>query len=253
VAATLEASFATGEPLGWHDAYATTAEQLSSHAMTTYRRLVHEDPEFVRFFRDITPIGEIARLNIGSRPASRSSSGSIDDLRAIPWVFSWSQCRITLPAWYGVGAAFEHVADGWPGGHDAAVEHFREMHDRWPFFRSILANMGMVLAKTDLAIGARYAGLVTDAALRGRIFAEIVAEHERTLRWHAAVTGSDNLLAGNPSLARSIENRFPYLDPLHVLQVEMLHRHRNGDQDELVTRALELTINAIATGLRNSG
>lgn len=127
------------------------------------------------------------------------------------------------------------------------------MHERWPFFRSIIANMGMVLAKTDIGIGRRYATLVEDRGLRERTMGVIEAEHERVLRWHAAITGSADLLADNPALARSVANRFPYLDPLHVLQVEMLRRYRAGDSDRLVTRALELSINAIATGLRNSG
>jgi phosphoenolpyruvate carboxylase len=217
--------------------------------MRAYRDLVYGDPDFVGFFRAITPIAEIAGLNIGSRPASRTASNRIEDLRAIPWIFGWTQCRLSLPAWYGVGTAFEQ----WTGGDERAVNELVDLHARWPFLQSILGNMGMVLAKTDLAIARRYADLVEDVDVRARIFATITAEHERALRWHATITGSDDLLASNAPLARSIANRFPYLDPLHVLQVDMLRRYRAGERDELVVRALELTINAIATGLRNSG
>jgi phosphoenolpyruvate carboxylase len=249
VAATLQASLADGSVVGDDDRYGATMIELSERAMSAYRALVYDDPQFVEFFRGITPIGEISRLNIGSRPASRTASNRIEDLRAIPWVFGWTQCRLSLPGWYGVGTAFDELA-----ARDAeAAALLVEMHERWPFFRSIIANMGMVLAKTDLRIGRRYAELVDDVGLGERVFGAIAAEHERTVRWHATITGSDELLADNPALARSIANRFPYLDPLHVLQIEMLRRFRAGDTDELVTRALELTINAVASGLRNSG
>jgi phosphoenolpyruvate carboxylase len=249
VAATLAASLTGGTPHGLGDRDGTTMVELSRHAMHAYRSLVYDDPRFVEFFRGITPIGEISRLNIGSRPASRTTSDRIEDLRAIPWVFGWTQCRLSLPGWYGVGSAFEALA----ADDDDATAHLVEMHGRWPFFRSILANMGMVLAKTDLDIGRRYAALVEDVELRDGVFGAIVEEHARAVRWHATITGSDDLLAGNPALARSIANRFPYLDPLHVLQIEMLRRFRAGHTDDLTARALELTINAIATGLRNSG
>jgi phosphoenolpyruvate carboxylase len=249
VAATLQASLTRGAPLGVDDAYGAAMIDLSQRAMAAYRTLVYDDPDFVRFFRAITPIGEIARLNIGSRPASRTASNRIEDLRAIPWVFGWAQCRLSLPGWYGVGRAFDQYAEA----NSAAIEQLQSMHREWPFFRSIMDNMGMVLAKTDLDIGRRYSELVDDEMLRGRIFGAIANEHERSTRWHATITGSDDLLAGNPALARSIANRFGYLDPLHVLQVDLLRRYRSGDDDELVARALELTINAIATGLRNSG
>ncbi len=249
VAATLEASVAGGTAVGVDDSFGAAMAELSARAMRAYRALVYDDDRFVEFFRAVTPIGEIARLNVGSRPASRTASGRIEDLRAIPWVFGWAQCRLSLPAWYGVGTALDEFAADDPDATDLLVE----MHRRWPFFRSIMDNMGMVLAKTDLDIGRRYADLVDDVGLRDRVFGAIADEHERTLRWHATVTGSNDLLAENPALARSIANRFPYLDPLHVLQIEMLRRYRAGDTDELVARALELTINAIATGLRNSG
>jgi phosphoenolpyruvate carboxylase len=249
VAATLEASLTTGTVLGIDDAFGKVLNTLSADSMKAYRSLVYDDPKFVEFFRSITPVAEISRLNIGSRPASRKASTRIEDLRAIPWVFGWSQCRLSLPAWYGVGTAFDTFASA----DTSAADVLRDMHTRWPFFRSIIANMGMVLAKTDLAIAARYADLVRDLALRDRVYGTIADEHARTVRWHAEITGSPDLLADNPALARSIANRFPYLDPLHVLQVDLLRRFRSGDDGELTARALELTLNAIATGLRNSG
>ena len=249
VAATIEASLDRDGTVGADDPDGALMGWLSERAMRAYRELVYDDPRFVEFFRAITPIGEISRLNIGSRPASRTTSNRIEDLRAIPWVFGWTQCRLSLPAWYGVGTAFDALEAEDP----AAGERLADLHARWPFFRAIMANMAMVLAKSDLDIARRYAGLVEDAELRDRVFGTIAAEHERTVAWHARITGSPDLLADNPALANSIANRFPYLDPLHVLQVEMLRRFRAGDDDPLVARALELTINAIATGLRNSG
>ncbi len=196
-----------------------------------------------------TPTDEIAKLNVGSRPASRTSSTAIEDLRAIPWVFGWTQCRLMLPAWFGVGSAIETFATD-----DDRVGLLREMYADWPFFRAVLDNMGMVLAKADIEIARRYATvLVEDDAMRTEIFGAIEAEHGRTLRWHAQVTGSDTPLADNPLLERSLRNRYPYLDPLHVMQVDLLRRFRDGDHDEMVERGIQLSINAIATGLRNSG
>jgi phosphoenolpyruvate carboxylase len=250
VAATLEATLLDVEGLGEgaEGAYALF-DDLAERARGAYRALVHETPGFVEWFRAATPIGELAELNIGSRPPSRKAGDSIADLRAIPWVFSWSQARIMLPGWYGTGAALE----SWVAGDDARLARLRELHQRWPFFRTMLSNMGMVLAKTDLGLAARYAELVPDEELRHRVFDQVTAEHERSCRMLLAVTGDDHLLADNPSLARSIRNRFPYLEPLHHLQVEMLRRRRGGDDDELVRRNIQLTINGIATALRNSG
>ncbi|MFW3170617.1 phosphoenolpyruvate carboxylase [Geodermatophilus sp. CPCC 206100] len=250
VAATLEATLLDVEGLG-EDAEPAyeLLDDLAARAQQAYRALVHETPGFVDWFRAATPIGELAELNIGSRPPSRKAGTSIADLRAIPWVFSWSQARIMLPGWYGTGTALE----SWVAGDDARLHRLRELHQRWPFLRTVLSNMGMVLAKTDLGLAARYAELVPDEELRHRVFDQITAEHERTCRMLLAVTGDDGLLADNPSLARSIRNRFPYLEPLHHLQVEMLRRRRGGDDDELVRRNIQLTINGIATALRNSG
>ncbi|MGY1639728.1 phosphoenolpyruvate carboxylase [Geodermatophilus sp. SYSU D00703] len=250
VAATLEATLLDVEGLGdgAEDAY-TLLDDLAERARAAYRALVHETPGFVEWFRAATPIGELSELNIGSRPPSRKAGDSIADLRAIPWVFSWSQARMMLPGWYGTGTALE----SWVAGDDARLARLRELHERWPFFRTMLSNMGMVLAKTDLGLAARYAELVPDEGLRHRVFDQVTAEHARSCRMLLAVTGDDHLLADNPSLARSIRNRFPYLEPLHHLQVEMLRRRRGGDDDELVRRNIQLTINGIATALRNSG
>src|SRR3954451_7658451 len=250
VAATLESSLLDIEGLGddGEPVYALL-DDLAARAQQAYRALVHETPGFVDWFRAATPIGELSELNIGSRPPSRKAGDKISDLRAIPWVFSWSQARIMLPGWYGTGSALEN----WVGRDQARLERLQDLHRRWPWFRTILSNMGMVLAKTDLELAARYAELVPDRPLRHRVFDQITAEHERTCRMLLAVTGDEGLLADNPSLARSIRNRFPYLEPLHHLQVEMLRRRREGDDDDLVRRNIQLTINGIATALRNSG
>jgi phosphoenolpyruvate carboxylase len=251
VAATLEASaaavvdglgVAAREPTS---ELAAVMDTLSAVALDRYRALVYGDDDFAGFFAAITPIREISTLNIGSRPASRTASGRIADLRAIPWVFGWSQCRLMLPGWFGCGSAFDACGD---------EVLLADMYRRWPFFGTVIDNLGMVLAKADLGIGQRYAdGLVADDAVRERVMGRITAEYEHVADWHARITGSSDPLVGNPSLARSIRNRYPYLDPLHVMQVELLRRHRAGDDDELVARGIKLTINAIATGLRNSG
>ncbi|HEX2073175.1 MAG TPA: phosphoenolpyruvate carboxylase [Geodermatophilus sp.] len=255
VAATLESTLLDVEGLGddAEPAYALL-DELADRARRAYRVLVHETPGFVEWFRAATPIRELAELNIGSRPPSRKAGDSIADLRAIPWVFSWSQTRIMLPGWYGTGTALEEYVDGGGApGSEQRLARLRELHARWPFLRTVLSNMGMVLAKTDLGLAARYAELVPDEELRHRVFDRITAEHERSVRMLLAVTGDDHLLADNPALARSIRNRFPYLEPLHHLQVEMLRRRRSGNDDELVRRNIQLTINGIATALRNSG
>jgi phosphoenolpyruvate carboxylase len=250
VAGTLETSLLDVEGLG-DDAPAAYAlmDDLAGRARDAYRDLVYGTEGFVDWFRAATPISEVSELNLGSRPASRTASFRIEDLRAIPWVFSWSQARIMLPGWYGTGAALE----GWVGDDPERLARLRDLHDRWPFWRAVLSNMDMVLAKTDLAIARRYAGLVPDPELRDRVFDAIVAEHERSIRMLLAITGRDHLLADNAPLARSIRNRFPYLNPLNHLQVELLARWRSGDHHELTKRGIQLTINGLATALRNSG
>ena len=257
LAATLEASVTTAlrdngaqDPL-----FAAAMDTLADEAFHAYRRLVYGDERFASFFRLITPTNEIAMLNVGSRPASRTASSAIEDLRAIPWVFGWTQCRLMLPGWFGVGSAIEAFVGGERSDQDVErIELLARMYREWPFFRAVLDNMGMVLAKTDIEIGRRYADvLVDDDMMRDEIFGAIVAEHERTIDWHRRITESPTPLADNPLLARSLRNRYPYLDPLHVMQVDMLRRFRDGDRDELVERGIQLSINAIATGLRNSG
>ena len=250
VAAALEAALLDNEQLGARAAdYHAVLEGLSPHAHRAYRALVYDTPGFVDYFRASTPIAEISELNIGSRPASRTASTRIEDLRAIPWVFSWGQCRLMLPGWYGFGAAVE----AWLAARPDGLPLLREMHQRWPFFRSVMSNMAMVLAKTDLAVASRYAELVPDAALRGQVFGRIAGEHARTIRHVLAITRAETLLEDNPTLERSIRNRFPYLDPLNHLQIELLRRYRAGQTDERTRRAIHLTINGLAAGLRNSG
>jgi phosphoenolpyruvate carboxylase len=254
VAATLEATLVrdrdnADHEQGFHDAM----QALSGFAFDAYRALVYETPEFLPYFRASTPIAEIAELNLGSRPASRRPSQRIEDLRAIPWVFSWSQCRLTLPGWYGFGTAVEAWLAEKPEARDERIATLHDMHRRWPFFRSMLSNMSMVLAKTDLAIASRYADLVTDAAVREAIYPRLAAEHRRTVHWLLQVTGQSGLLDDNPTLARSIRNRFPYLDPLNHVQIELLRRYRAGQTDVRTKRGIHLTINGLAAGLRNSG
>jgi len=248
-AATLEASLGRRPPHPARERHAAIMEELAARALGAYRALVRETPGFMEYFRASTPLAEIAALNIGSRPASRKGSERLEDLRAIPWVFSWSECRLMLPGWYGFGAAVE----AWLGEERGTLQELRAMQRNWPFWQAVLSNMDMVLAKSDLAIASRYAELVSDAKRRGEIFGRIAAEWQRTRRWLAEITGRAELLADNPTLARSIRNRFPYLDPLNHLQVELLRRYRAGETDERIRRAIHLTINGVAAGLRNSG
>jgi phosphoenolpyruvate carboxylase len=250
VAATLDASLQDAERLGASAArYFAAMDVLSAHAHRAYRALVYETPRFDVYFRASTPIAEIAELKLGSRPASRTPSSRIEDLRAIPWVFSWGQCRLMLPGWYGFGSAVEAFARADPAG----IALLCEMHERWPFFRATMSNMGMVLAKTDLAIASRYAELVPDETLRSAVFARICDEHARTCTHYLAIARQRALLDDNPTLARSIRDRFPYLDPLNHLQLELLRRYRAGATDIRTQRAIHLTINGLAAGLRNSG
>jgi len=247
-AAALEASLAERRPHRNEQRHREIVEDLSQRAFKAYRALV-KAPGFVDYYRASTPIAEIGELNLGSRPASRKATLAIEDLRAIPWVFSWSQCRLMLPGWYGFGSAVHE----WLEARGGTLAELQEMRREWPFWRAVLSNMDMVLAKTDLAIASRYAELVPDGKLRTSVFPRIEEEWRRTERWLCAITGHAERLVENPTLARSIRNRFPYLDPLNHLQVELLRRHRVGAGDERVLRAIHLTINGLAAGLRNSG
>ena len=254
VAATLEATLLQPTKPA-PDAFLRAAAELSQASMDAYRSLVYETPGFTEYFFESTPIREIAELNIGSRPASRKASQKIEDLRAIPWSFSWGQCRLTLPGWFGFGSAVESWlgASESAGGRKEALAVLQKMYRQWPFFRTLLSNMDMVLAKSDLALASRYAELVSDARLRKRIFSAIDAEWRRTVAALAAITGEKTLLAGNAALQRSMRHRFPYIDPLHHLQVELVRRYRSGRGDERVQRGIHISINGIAAGLRNTG
>jgi len=218
--------------------------ELSASAFRHYRGLVYDTAGFRTFFRQMTPINEIATLKIGSRPSSRTASDAIEDLRAIPWVFSWAQARVMLPGWFGTGQALADFAD---------KGLLRAMAGEWSYFQTILANMEMVLAKSDMGIAAHYAGLVEDQALAQDLFGRIKSG------WHASrdsllgATGQSHLLEANPALNNSIRLRLPYIEPLNLLQIELMKRHRAGEADERIGEGIQLTINAIATALRNSG
>ncbi len=249
-AAAFEASLLSrngGEP---DPEFLRVMEEISASAFAAYRDLVYATPGFTQYFRTSTVINEISTLNIGSRPAARSGSGRIEDLRAIPWVFSWAQCRVMLPGWFGFGAAISQ----WLAAHpDKGMDYLRRMHREWPFFRTLLANMEMVLAKSDLGIASRYAELVPDEPLRDSIFPRIRAEHESTVAHLLGIIESTSLLESNPLLSRSLKNRLPYVKPLNHLQVELLKGHRAGEDNPKTLRGLLITINGVAAGLRNSG
>ncbi len=250
LAATLEASLTDHEnQIEPAEQFHPVMDELSARAFNAYRGLVYETPGFTTYFRQSTVVSEIASLNIGSRPASRKASDRIEDLRAIPWVFSWAQCRLMLPGWYGFGAA----VDGYLAANADGLATLRRMVHAWPFFKSLLSNMDMVLSKTDLAIASRYAELVSDVELRERIFSQITAEWALTKKHLLAILEQDDFLGDNPMLKRSLQLRSPYMDPLNHLQVELLKRHRAGDTDERLARGIHLSINGIASGLRNSG
>ncbi|MBE0615545.1 MAG: phosphoenolpyruvate carboxylase [Burkholderiales bacterium] len=250
VAATLEASLLhTQRANAATPRYEEVMRALSAHAYRAYRQLVYETPGFVDYFRMTTPIAEIAKLNIGSRPSARKASWRIEDLRAIPWVFSWAQCRVLLPGWYGFASAVEV----WLAENPQGMDTLRQMYRDWPFFHSVVSNMDMVLAKTDLSIASRYAELLEDAELRSHVLGRIGAELNKSIRFLLQITGQTALLAENAELEQSIRSRVPYLDPLNHLQIELLRRYRAGDTDALIQRGIHLSINGITAGLRNSG
>jgi phosphoenolpyruvate carboxylase len=249
-AATLEASLLQPRQSAPRAEYLKAMEQLSAHAFKAYRGLVYETEGFADYFWGSTVITEIATLNIGSRPASRKKTREIEDLRAIPWVFSWAQCRLMLPGWYGFGSAVEAWLKENP---DSGMAFLKELYREWPFFRTLLSNMDMVLAKSSIAIASRYAELVPDVALREKIFERIRREWQNSIDTLLQITGQSRLLEGNPLLERSIRNRFPYIDPLNHVQVELLKEHRAQNTDEQVLRGIQITINGISAGLRNSG
>ena len=224
--------------------FAGAMDELSKNAFAAYRDLVYGTEGFRDFFRQLTPIQEIAGLKIGSRPASRKKSSRIEDLRAIPWVFSWAQARVMLPGWYGVGQALASF-------EDKAL--LADMAQHWAFLKSALANMEMVLAKSDMGIAARYAQLVEDEERREHIFGRIRDAWHLTQDGLLNITRQTRLLQKHPALETSIRLRLPYIEPLNLLQIELLKRHRAGEEDERIGEGILLSINAIATALRNSG
>jgi len=249
-AATLDASLLRPRESAPRREYLIAMDELSNLAFKAYRGLVYETEGFVDYFWSSTVINEIATLNIGSRPASRKKTRAIEDLRAIPWVFSWAQCRLMLPGWYGFGSAVEQ----WIAEHpEQGMPFLKELYKEWPFFRMLLSNMDMVLAKSSIAIASRYAELVPDEALREKIFGRIRREWHSCIETLLDIMGQDRLLQGNPLLERSVRHRFPYLDPLNHVQVELLREHRAQNPDEQVLRGIQLTINGISAGLRNTG
>jgi phosphoenolpyruvate carboxylase len=242
-AGTLLASLAPPPDEAMTAKHGATAQSLSRASMAAYRALVYETPGFVDYFRAATPINEIAELKIGSRPTSRTASTAIEDLRAIPWVLSWSQSRVMLPGWFGFGSAVQ--------GRDMA--ELRAMAIDWPFFRTLIQNMEMIMAKADMTIARRYASLVPDQALAASIFGALQAEWDRTRDAVLSITDQSDLLGGQPELDRLIRLRMPYVEPLNHVQIELIRRRRAGDDDPRVREGILLAINGVAAGLRNSG
>ena len=227
--------------------FEAVTDEMASHSREAYRRLVYGDPDFLSFFRSATPVEEIAQLRLGSRPARRGGTEGVEGLRAIPWVFSWTQARIVLPGWYGLGSALAAARDR------VGIELLREMESDWPFFAALLSNAEMALAKVDLPIAERYVALVEDARLRERVWARIRDEFDLTVELLLEVTGQARLLDRDLDLQRSIEQRNPYIDPLSFIQVALLRRVRADDDAEDLARTVFLAINGIAGGMRNTG
>jgi len=216
---------------------------LSQAAFEAYRSLVYDTAGFETYFRQATPLLEIADLKIGSRPASRTKSPRIEDLRAIPWVFSWSQARVMLPGWFGFGSAAARIG----------IERMTPLYKESAFFRTMLANLEMVLAKSSLSIARRYSELVENRPLAEQVVARIEKEWDLTRSALLAITGQDDLLARTPRLANSIKSRLPYVDALNHLQVDLLRRRRQGDDSDGIHAGIHMSINGVAAGLRNSG
>ncbi|AST20800.1 phosphoenolpyruvate carboxylase [Corynebacterium glutamicum ATCC 14067] len=252
VSATLEASLLDVSELTDHQRAYDIMSEISELSLKKYASLVHEDQGFIDYFTQSTPLQEIGSLNIGSRPSSRKQTSSVEDLRAIPWVLSWSQSRVMLPGWFGVGTALEQ----WIGEGEQATQRIAELqtlNESWPFFTSVLDNMAQVMSKAELRLAKLYADLIPDREVAERVYAVIREEYFLTKKMFCVITGSDDLLDDNPLLARSVQRRYPYLLPLNVIQVEMMRRYRKGDQSEQVSRNIQLTMNGLSTALRNSG
>ena len=255
VSAVLQASLLEPDTWAGDGGFEAALEEIADYAHRAYRALVYEHDGFADYFFTATPISEITELNIGSRPAARRHTGRIEDLRAIPWVFSWGQCRILLPGWFGFGSGIEGFlrSAGTAAARRARKQLLGRMLAEWPFFRALTSNMEMVLAKTDLAIASRYAQLAADRRRGAEIFAVIEHEWKLTVKHWLAISGQRALLESSPELALRIRHRLPYVDPLNHLQVELIKRHRHGRLDERAKRSIHLTINGISAGLRNTG
>jgi phosphoenolpyruvate carboxylase len=252
--AVIKAGFAhTADP---HPEWTRALEQLATASQSSYRGLVYEHPDFVRFFREVTPIAEISRLKIGSRPAARKNSQRIEDLRAIPWVFSWMQSRFTLPGWYGLGTAVNQFVANYPHGTDAAHALLQQMYRDWPFFRTMIDNAQMILGKADMYIAHRYTTLVSDPALANEMMTIIEHEYQQSVAAVCMIAESTQLLARSPVLQRSIALRNPYVDPISYVQVELLTRlraHPDAADQTALEDAILLSISGIAAGLKNTG
>lgn len=249
-AATFEASLLGEDQKSVPAHYIDTMDELSEEAFKAYRNLVYETEGFEDYFWASTVINEISTLNIGSRPASRKKTRRVEDLRAIPWVFSWAQCRLMLPGWYGFGTSVKLWLEKNP---ETGLSTLRDMYANWPFFQTQLSNMDMVLAKSDIAIASRYASLVPDVELREAIFGRIRGEWQSSIDALLSIADHNQLLQENPLLDRSIHNRYAYLDPLNHIQVELLKQSRNSADNPRLLRGIHIAINGIAAGLRNSG
>ena len=250
IAACLEALTRPEGPLPGSDApWTEVMEEMSAEAFTFYRSHIAENPEVLEYFEQATPVNELEHAQIGSRPARRSQSRKLEDLRAIPWVFGWMQSRHALPAWFGVGYALERFVSSDP----AREKRLQEMMVRFPLFNDLIRNVELAISKADLAIARLYASLVRDRGLRERVWSIIVAEFERTRRMLLLVKRQEKLLDRNPVLSRSIKLRNPYVDAMSLIQVELLHRKQLGDNTDDLNYALGATINGIAAGLHNTG
>ncbi len=236
-------------------AWRAAMDTLAEAGRRAYRQFVYETPGFLDYWREATPIHEIALMPIGSRPSQRGAGG-FEQVRAIPWVFSWMQSRAIIPSWYGVGHAFEHYCE-MDDCDGEGLERLQTMYQDWPFFRALVKNVELDLAKTDMGIAAQYAGLVRDEALRATIFGEIEAEHARACRTICAITGQDDLLSADPVMRRSIDRRNPYVDPLSFIQVALLRDLRRVDpgtpEYEARLQAIMETVNGIAAGMKTTG
>jgi phosphoenolpyruvate carboxylase len=244
---------AAENPVGIPAEWRAAMERMSQAGVTAYQRLVHEDAEFLVFWQQATPIDEISNLKFGSRPAFRKATRSVEDLRAIPWVFSWMQSRFNFPGWFGLGTALNVVLGEGPAGRKL----LRAMHAEWPFFQTLIDNAELTMRKADMGIAGLYASLVENEKIRRRILGILEAEFARTESAILAITGRKQLLARDPVLLSSVQLRNPYIDPLNYLQVEMLRRLRSGklsaEEAEATRRVVELTINGISGGLKNTG